>query len=109
MHDVVRHKIVLQHSKKRNLCIQNADDTAVSIILAFNHFEINHNGACVPTSRQDSYLPDFVDYYSGTPPQNGRKYITFPQHGVGFCNPPQITMKNPSPEIFYKSVTSVGS
>ena len=45
-----------------NLCTENAEDTLVSISLAFNHF--NHNGACVPTSMQESYLPDFVDYYS---------------------------------------------
>ena len=38
------------------LWIQNAEDTVVSIILAFNNFEITHNGACVLTCRQDSYL-----------------------------------------------------
>ena len=51
--------------KKMNLCIQNAEDNPVSIIFVFNHSDITHNGACVPTSRQHSYLPDFVDYYSG--------------------------------------------
>ena len=65
MHDVVRHKIVLQQSTKLNLYIQNAEDTLVSIILAFNHFAITHNCTFVPTSRQYSYLPDFVDYTSG--------------------------------------------
>ena len=40
------------------------EDTPVSIILAFNHFERTHNGDFVPTSRQDSYLTD-VAYYSG--------------------------------------------
>ena len=39
-----------------------SEDTPESIILAFNHIEITHNGACVPTNRQDSYLPDFVYY-----------------------------------------------
>ena len=42
-----------------------AENNPVSIILAFNHFEITHNGACVPVSRQDSYLLGFEDYYSG--------------------------------------------
>ena len=39
--------------------------TTASIILVFNHLDITYNGACVPTSRQHSYLLDFVDYYSG--------------------------------------------
>ena len=47
-----------------NQCIQNAETNPVSIILAVNHCEITHNGACVPTSRQDAYLADAVDYYS---------------------------------------------
>ena len=41
-------------------------------------------------------------------PQNGVKWHNpLPQH-VGFCNPPQITMKS-SHEKFYRTVTSVGS
>ena len=32
-----------------------------------------------------------------------------PQHGLGFCNPPQITMKSPSHEKIFKTAASVGS
>ena len=58
-------KLFFNSLKKLNLCIQKAENTPVSIILAFNHFDIIHNGACVPTNtcKQDSCLPDLVDCY----------------------------------------------
>ena len=31
----------------------------------FTSFDVTHNGACIHTIREDLYLPDFVDYYSG--------------------------------------------
>ena len=58
-------QLFFNNHKMLNVFIQNTEDILVSISLPFNYLEITSNDACVPTGMQDSYLPDFMDYYSG--------------------------------------------